>query len=88
MYGAFDGMFVGKPCNESPGLCIRVDEAFGLVIPTWPPEAEARLVGIGEDGRRSWSRSRGLQPRRVKVRYAKCQGAIVRLSLVAAAHKA
>lgn len=29
---------------------MRVDEGFGLVIPTWPPEAEARLLSIGAKG--------------------------------------
>ena len=67
LYGAVGGAFVGRAWNESFALCIRVEEGFGLVIPTWPPEAEARLAGIGAeggDGRRRWSRSRGIQPRR------------------------
>jgi hypothetical protein len=54
------------------GLCIRVVEGFGLVVPTWPPEAEARL-SIGGDGRRSWRRSTGFEPMRVKGRQAQCQ---------------
>lgn len=47
-------------------------EGFGLVIPTWPPEAEARL-SIGGDGRRSWRRSTGFEPMRVKGKHAQCQ---------------
>ena len=54
LYGAFGGGFVEKPWIDSTVLCIRVDEGFGLGIPTWPPEAEGRLAGIGTEGRRRW----------------------------------
>jgi len=50
LYGAFGGTGVGNPWSDSFGLWIRVIEVFGLVIPTWPPEAEARLgIRAGEE---------------------------------------
>jgi len=63
LYGAFGGTSAGRTWKDPPALWMRVDEGFGLVIPTWPPEAEARLAGIGAeggDGRRRWSRSKGV----------------------------
>jgi hypothetical protein len=50
LYGAFGGTLFGRTWTESVVLCMRVVEGFGVVIPTWPPEAEARLGGIGAEG--------------------------------------